>query len=213
VDPFSIEAVRAAYDTVAHDYQRTYGDDLARLPVDRSMLDAAASTVGEAGAVLDLGCGTGSAGSYLVHRGLRVAGLDLSTVMLGTGPSSRELLRVQGDMRRLPFGAGTFELVVAFYSVQHVLRSEVPEVLAEIARVLSGGGRLLLATHLGRGEYLSSEFLGHSVATVGGTFHSPVEIDGWIAGAGLTTEVKEQRGPLEHEYPSQRLYVLARKPG
>jgi SAM-dependent methyltransferase len=213
VDPFSIEAVRGAYDTVAHDYQTTYGDDLARLPVDRSMLDAAANTVRGTGAVLDLGCGTGASGSYLVHRGLRVAGLDLSTAMLGTGPSSRELLRVQGDMRRLPFGAGTVELVVAFYSVQHVARGEVANVFAEIARVLTRDGRLLLATHLGRGEYLSSEFLGHNVHTVGGTFHSPEEIDSWMAGAGLTTEVRKQRGPLEHEYPSQRLYVLARKPG
>lgn len=40
-DPFAHDAIRAAYDTVAVDYTREFGDDLARLPLDREMLDTA----------------------------------------------------------------------------------------------------------------------------------------------------------------------------
>lgn len=42
LDPrFSPEAEQSAYDEVAADYTMAFADDLARLPLDRAMLDAA----------------------------------------------------------------------------------------------------------------------------------------------------------------------------
>ncbi len=41
VTPFSTETLRGAYDAVAADYATAFGDDLARLPIDREVMDAA----------------------------------------------------------------------------------------------------------------------------------------------------------------------------
>jgi hypothetical protein len=70
VDPFSAGAVRRAYDDVAVDYADAFGDDLARLPLDREMLDAALAVADGHGWVLEAGCGPARppATSPIVHR-------------------------------------------------------------------------------------------------------------------------------------------------
>jgi hypothetical protein len=71
-DPFSPRAVGGAYDAVAGEYGRRFGDDLDRLPVDRAMLDAAwrAASDGDTdgGWVLEAGCGPAPAATYLAGR-------------------------------------------------------------------------------------------------------------------------------------------------
>jgi ubiquinone/menaquinone biosynthesis C-methylase UbiE len=211
VDPFSPEAVRAAYDTVAEDYEAAFGDDIDRLPLERAMLDLAVATMPAGGTVLDLGCGTGSAGGYLAGVGAAVVGVDLSMGMLAVARSAVRLPVIQGDMRRLPFDDGVFGAVITYYSIQHVTRSQVAGALGEVARVLRTDGVLLVATHLGDGDVYSEEFLGHRIAPVGGALYSAEEVTGELDRAGFAVTSAEQRGPLAHEYPSQRIFLLARR--
>ncbi len=211
MDPFSPDAVRAAYDAVAEDYEGAFGDDLAHLPLDRAMLEAAADTVAPGGIALDLGCGTGVAGVRVADRGVATIGVDLSAGMLGVARARRQLPVAQADMRQLPFGAGAMALVVAFYSIQHIPRREVAGALSEVARVLRPGGRLLLATHLGAGDVVSEEFLGHDIEPVGGALYSGSDITDELVVAGFTVERAEERAHLAHEHPSQRIYLLARR--
>jgi SAM-dependent methyltransferase len=212
MEPFSARAVRAAYDVAAADYAVAFGDDLTRLRVDCAMLDAAFDTLPAGGRALDLGCGPGAVSSYLSERGAVVAGADLSAGMLGAARARDPGLRlVQADMRRLPFAAGSFDLVVAYYSLQHVPRAELGDVLDEIGRVLAGGGVLLLATHLGEGDLYMREFLGHEIEPVGGALYGRAELLDRILAAGFAVEAEEQREPLSHEHNSQRIYLLARR--
>jgi ubiquinone/menaquinone biosynthesis C-methylase UbiE len=211
VDPFSPDAVRAAYDVVAEDYEVAFGDDLAHLPLDRAMLEAAADTVAPGGTALDLGCGTGVAAVRVADRGVPTIGVDLSAGMLGVARARRQLPVAQADMRRLPFAAGAMALVVAFYSIQHIPRGEVASALSEVARVLRPGGRLLLAAHLGAGDVVSEEFLGHDIDPVGGALYSRPKITGELVATGFTLERVEERSHLAHEHPSQRIYLLARR--
>lgn len=208
-DPFSNERVQAAYDTASGDYRAAFGDDLARLPLDRSMIDQAQRIAGD-GVMLDLGCGTGSVGSYVANHGARVVGLDLSFGMLTLEPYHRMPL-CQGDMRGLPFGNERFAAAVAFYSIQHVTRVELGLVLAEVARVLEPRGAFLLGTHLGDGEVFTNEFLGHHIATTGGSLYSSQEIMDQVSSRGFDAEATRFRGPLDHEHQSQRIYLLARR--
>ncbi len=212
-DPFSPAAVRAAYDAVAHDYETAFGGDLAALPLDRAMLERAARRVPPGGGALDLGCGTGIATAELAAAGARTVGADLSMGMLAIARRLRRLPVAQADARRLPFREASLSVVVAWYSLQHVPRHELSEVLRETRRVLVTGGSLVVAAHLGKGDVVSEELLGHRFDPVAGCLYSVEELGAVLADAGFEIEGSEQRGPLEHEHPTQRLYVVARRTG
>lgn len=96
---------------------------------------------------LDLGCGTGRHSLALVEAGARVLALDLTPEML-----SRASRKLSGHPvgwvrhalpRPLPFPPSTFDLVVLGLVAEHV--ADLARLLAETARVLTGGGRCLLS--------------------------------------------------------------------
>lgn len=99
--------------------------------------------------VLDLACGAGRHTDELRQRGLPAVGADLSLTLLAERP---ELPRVGADMRQLPFGDGTFDWVLNFFTSfgYFELERENFEVLEEIVRVLTPGGRFLI-------DFLNSE--------------------------------------------------------
>src|SRR5213593_4677584 len=94
-----------------------------------------------AGAVLDVGCGTGA---LQAAPGVRLAGLDPSPEMLAVARGKLAPaveLRV-GWAEEIPYGDATFDVVVSC-SVFHYLRRPMAA-LAEMARVLAPGGRLVI---------------------------------------------------------------------
>jgi ubiquinone/menaquinone biosynthesis C-methylase UbiE len=212
-DPFSPRAVREAYDAVAGEYVKRFGDDLAELPLDRAMLDAALAAAPTGGGwVLDAGCGPAPVAAYLTPSGRRLAGVDLSGAMLAAaGERVPGLGRTQGDLRRLPLRSGTCALAVAYYSLQHVHRSDLPAALGELHRVLADGGVLLAATHLGDGDVVTDDFIGHRVDPVGGALYARDEFVGAVAAAGFAVEDERQRDALAHEHETRRIYLLCRR--
>jgi ubiquinone/menaquinone biosynthesis C-methylase UbiE len=204
--------VGAAYDAVADDYAVAFADDLDQLPLDRSVLEATVARLQRGDPVLDLGCGPGQVARYLSDQNLRVVGLDLSPRMLVL--ASRRAARarfVGGDMRLLPFRDHSFAAVVAFYSVQHLRRSGLGPLLGELGRVVVPNGLVVIAAHLGQGEVYVDELLGHRFEPFGGTFFSRQELGNAMAAASFVEEWAEERSPLAHEHPSQRIYVMARQ--
>lgn len=91
--------------------------------------------VGGAARILDVGSADGPSVGWLQGRGYRVA-VDLDPRGLGAGG-------VQASATRLPFGTETFDVVAAFDVVEHC--DPESEALAELARVLVPGGRLLMS--------------------------------------------------------------------
>jgi len=212
VDPFDGRSARAAYDAVAEEYAAEFGDDLDRLPLDRAVLDGAVERLPGPGPVLDVGCGPGQVGRYLAARGVVVIGVDLAWRMLSLARrDARATSLASADMRRLPLRSGSCAGAVAFYSLQHVHRSELGGALGELGRVVQPGGIVVLATHLGVGELYSEEFLGHRFPTVGAALHSREELDERLRGQGFRVEVARERGPLAHEHQTERLYLIARR--
>lgn len=99
--------------------------------------------------VLDLGCGAGHASFALARGGVgRVVAYDPSPDMLSVVASeaeSRQLSCIQtqvGPAEALPFTSRSFDIVVSRYSAHHW--ADVPRALAECARVLKAGGRLIV---------------------------------------------------------------------
>jgi SAM-dependent methyltransferase len=92
--------------------------------------------------VLDLACGGGRHAAELERAGARVTGLDLSPAMLHRARHRSRAALVRGDMRALPFRAGTFGLVVNLFTSFGYFRSDAEhgEVVRQVARVLAPGG-------------------------------------------------------------------------
>jgi SAM-dependent methyltransferase len=95
------------------------------------------------GPVLDLGCGDGHFAS-LALPGLHPLGVDRAAGPLREA-ARRRVYRavVRADASSLPFRSGTFGTVVSNSVLEHI--PGVEAVLAEVARVLRTGGRLVFS--------------------------------------------------------------------
>jgi 2-polyprenyl-3-methyl-5-hydroxy-6-metoxy-1,4-benzoquinol methylase len=94
--------------------------------------------------LLDAGCGTGRFSAVAAGRGARVTSLDVGERLLAKVAEKCDSERVVGSVERLPFGDGSFDVVLCSEVVEH-LRSPRDGV-RELARVLAPGGRLVLTT-------------------------------------------------------------------
>ncbi len=214
-EPFDPKSVGAAYDVAADDYVEAFADDLDHLPVDRSVLDVTAERLSRKYPVLDIGCGPGQVAQYLTDRGIEMIGMDLSPRMLLLAAqraqgAHRDRL-VNSDMRALPFHSQSFSGAVGLYSIQHLPRLALGDVLSEIRRVLVRDGILVVATHLGHGEVYVDEFLGHQIDPVGGTLYGEEELRLELERRSFRVEQARRRGPLPHEHQSERVYLTARR--
>ena len=121
------------------------------------------------GTILDAGCGTGDAlaGLSLRYPDARQVALDialpmlqlardkarvqvregksvLSRILSAVAPARREADFVCGDLARLPFAAGRFDLVWSNLALQWV--DDLPTALSELGRVLRDGGLVSFST-------------------------------------------------------------------
>src|SRR4029434_7985732 len=150
MDVHKREEYQTSFDLVADEYVRRIFDELQHKPLDRQLLDRFAASVREVGPACDMGCGPGHVARYLHERGVQVCGIDLSPAMAAR---ARELTDVvachQGNMMALDPPHAAWAGIVAFYSIIHIPRGDMPRALEEFRRVLRPGGMLLLAFHIG----------------------------------------------------------------
>jgi SAM-dependent methyltransferase len=93
---------------------------------------------------LDLGCGEGRVARDLIAAGHTVVGVDAAPAMVEAARNAEPGFEVHlADAASLPFDDGTFDLVVAFMSLQDV--DDLEGAVRESARVLEPGGRMCLA--------------------------------------------------------------------
>jgi SAM-dependent methyltransferase len=100
--------------------------------------------------VLEVGCGPGELAERVqAELGAEVVAIDISPRMVELTRARGVDARV-GDVQDLPFGDGEFDCAIAAWMLYHV--PDVPKALAELARVLCPGGRLVAVTN--RREHL-----------------------------------------------------------
>jgi len=99
--------------------------------------------------VLDLGCAGGFMAEALADRGAIVTGIDpaedsIAAARAHAEESGREIAYDVGVGEALPYDETAFDAVVCVDVLEHV--QDLPQVLAEIARVLRPGGLVLFDT-------------------------------------------------------------------
>jgi ubiquinone/menaquinone biosynthesis C-methylase UbiE len=209
--PFDPHSIARTYSSVAHDYAAAFADDLQRLPLDRQVLDRAASRVAHGGIVVEVGCGPAQVSAYLGARGVRAVGVDLALGMLHAAQQRNEGIPLAAaDMRALPCASGSCAGAVFFYSLHHVPRADIAAVLTEVRRALLPEGVLVVATHVGEGElYGPPEWYGKTVEPLGGTLHAEPELRALLETCGFHVDEMQRRKNLPHEVSTERLYVTA----
>lgn len=90
---------------------------------------------------LDLGAGSGGNTALLRHRGYASVALEHHPVAAAFA-RSRGLSVVRGDAQRLPFGDGTFDLVLACDVLEHLRDDDAA--VQELRRVLQPSGCLVI---------------------------------------------------------------------
>ena len=93
--------------------------------------------------VLDVGCGPGELTQRFVDLGADVCAIDISPRMVEL-TRARGIDAQVGDAEQLPFEADDFDCVFAGWVLYHV--PDVGRAVAECARVLKPGGRLVAST-------------------------------------------------------------------
>jgi demethylmenaquinone methyltransferase / 2-methoxy-6-polyprenyl-1,4-benzoquinol methylase len=133
--------VRAMFERIAPRYELL--NTLLTFGLDRSWRRAtiAAARVGPGSLVVDVACGTGDLAALAARAGARVLGIDCARAMLVRARGRGGEL-VQADAAALPLRPGIADAVTCGFALRNVMA--IPQVLAEAARVLQPGGRLVL---------------------------------------------------------------------
>jgi len=197
-----LDGVRAARAEAAAAYFRASAsrwDEIRALYVPEEQVEQAiAAIIGPepVGDVVDLGTGTGRVLALLAARAQRAVGIDASPEMLTIARAALDaagLAQAQvrlGDLYNLPMADASADLV----TVHHVLHflEDPAAAVAEAARVLRPGGRLLMA-----------DFAPHDIESLR-TDHAhrrlgfaDREVRAWCEAAGLTLETTRALEPGE----------------
>jgi SAM-dependent methyltransferase len=214
MDPQFRAATQAGYDAVAEEYGARFFDELAAKPLDRALLDCLVEMTRGSGVIADIGCGPGQIARYLVDHGAEAMGIDLSPemVMLAQRLSPDISFRV-GDMLALDLEDNALGGIAAFYSVIHAPPEQMPQVMREFYRALRPGGLALLAFHIGE-ELVHLDEWWEKPVSLDFHFYQPETLARRLEEAGFRIEAQVERAPYAGsvEHPSQRGYLLARKP-
>jgi SAM-dependent methyltransferase len=131
----------------------TYEDSLLQqflfVPAHEAALLLGRRVLPQAGAVLDVGCGTGRLlrAARPCFPAAELVGVDPARRMVATAiavaPSGLRIRYIQARAERLPFPDASFDLVFATMTLRHW--ADPPVGMAEVARVLRPRGMLVLA--------------------------------------------------------------------
>jgi ubiquinone/menaquinone biosynthesis C-methylase UbiE len=124
-------------------------------PVQRTVLDLAAAEVPQPQAILDVGCGTGRLLRSAAERfpAARLDGVDAAEGMVAQAkasvPAGIPMTIQMATAERLPFPEREFDLVFSTMTFHHW--PDQKDAIGEVSRVMTPGGRWLLADFIPSG--------------------------------------------------------------
>jgi SAM-dependent methyltransferase len=201
--------VAAGYDAMAERYLAW--SDLQPSATRLQYLALAQDLIPLGADVLDLGCGAGIPMSATLAPGRSLTGVDISAVQIALARANVPCATfVQADMTTLDFPPGSFDAVVAFYSLTHVPRAEHAALFGRIRTWLRPGGLFLASLGVEDSpDEIEADWLGvdmffsHFSARVNRRL---------IAEAGLSVERAVVVAEPEDRHDARFLWVVATAP-
>jgi SAM-dependent methyltransferase len=183
--------------------------------------------------VLDLGSGEGFGAALLADTAEAVTGVDIDAQTVAHSRANYRApnlkFREASAMDLSAFGDDSFDAVVAFEMIEHVVEHE--RVLAEIARVLAPGGFLVMSTperraysedrdfvnphherELTQEEFtalLRSRFRGLALFSQRAVAGSRIEVIGGARGGGQSVRIERVEGDWRVAAPPSPMYLVA----
>lgn len=112
------------------------------------LVDAILRRLPAGDSILDVGCGAGHASLLAARHGQSYVGVDLSPEMLEQARAARINPRAQfvlASVQELPFGRGSFDIVLALGVLEYVRPDDLPHAMEALATVLRPGGTLIVS--------------------------------------------------------------------
>ena len=144
----------STYDKIAQKYSDTYFNDQS----DLKYIEKFFSMLPKNAEVLDVGCGPGTFTQYMIKKGFKVEGIDMSKSMLVIAQKKvpKATFKIM-DMRKLTFSENHFNAILCAYSLIHIHTKELDEVISGFHRVLIPGGILMIIAQKGEPDKIIDE--------------------------------------------------------
>jgi SAM-dependent methyltransferase len=124
-------------------WSETYDQPLRLFPIEEPTMHRLLDPL-PASVVLDAACGTGRYSVHLAARGHRIIGVDRSPEMLAKARQKLPQSEFrEGDLKALPLEAKSVDVAVCALAMVHL--PEVGKAVAELARVVRPGGRVIIS--------------------------------------------------------------------
>jgi ArsR family transcriptional regulator len=151
----------------------------------------------------DLGCGTGQVSHWLAPFSERIIAVDSSKEMLKAArerlAGQRHIELRQGPLEKLPISNGELDVALLMLVLHHL--PEPKRALAEAARTLKPGGRLLILDMMPHDREDYRQTMGHVWMGI-----SEKQMNRWLQEAGFKT-VRWQMLPPESKAKGPSLFV------
>jgi SAM-dependent methyltransferase len=162
-------------------------------------------------AVLELGCGPGVPTTRRLAEQFDVTGVDLSARQIELARANVTDARfVHADMTTLAFAEESFDAVVAFYSLIHLPREELPGLVTRIAGWLRPGGIFVatMGAHADAGS-IEEDWLG---APMYWSHFDSATNRKMVTAAGFEIVSAAEHTADEDGEPVTFLWIIARRP-
>jgi SAM-dependent methyltransferase len=205
-----VNDIQGSYNIAAADYHAILKDYHRADPFEIGALDYFGALV-EDGPVGDLGCGTGRITNYLAGRGLDVFGFDLTPGMIEVARREYPELRFEvGSLFDLDLKDGELAGALAWYSLVHTPREQLPAAFAELFRVLRPGGVLVHGFKVGDGSRELKHAYGHDI-DLQVYMYAAADVAALLADAGFIEVAALTRAPLSAEKDAGQAALIVRK--
>lgn len=206
------QMTREAYNKAADKYHILFYNEMIEKEYDRNLLDSFSELLEPGASVCDAGCGpSGHIGKYLLDKGFRITGVDISDRCVELASEYNPEIRfIRGDIVDMSFPDESFDGVISYYSIINTPKKHLGRIFAEFNRILKPRGYLLVAVKEGDEEGIISDFLGVGADIYFSLFNES-EIRKYCSGNGFELVFIETRNPYDFEINNRRIFAIGRK--